>query len=81
MEILYLNLSKLALSADQCIAKNIERDRLVKQIKLLQEENDESFDNLPGDIEASLITDGARLNRIARACNENAIEFDNEFEA
>ena len=50
MDILYLNLSKLALSADQCIAKNIERDRLVKQIKLLQEENEESFENLPGDL-------------------------------
>ena len=81
MDILYVNLSKLALSTDQCIAKNIERDRLVKKIKLLQEENDESFDNLPGNLEQPLITDGTRLNRIARACNENALEYEDELEA
>ena len=72
MEILYFNLSKLALSADSCIAKNIERDKLLTQVRLIQEENEESLENLPADLETSLITDGIRLNRIARCCNENA---------
>lgn len=35
MDLLYLNLSKLALSADMCEAKNIERNSLLKSIKLL----------------------------------------------
>lgn len=69
MEILYLNLSKLALSADLCMEKNIQRDRLLKSIRLLQEENEESYENLSGELENPLVIGGNRLNRMARACN------------
>ena len=80
MDILYLNISKLALSLDQCVAKNIERDRILKKIRLLQDENDESFDDLPGELEQPLITESTRLNKIARACNADAMEYGAEFE-
>ena len=80
MDILYLNLSKLSLSADLCIAKNIERDRLLKSIRLLQEENEESYENLAGELENPLVISGNRLNRMARACNQRLEEYDTEFE-
>ena len=80
MDILYLNLSKLALSLDQCVAKNIERDKILKKIRLLEEENDESFDNLPGELEQPLITESTHLNKIARACNADVTEYGAEYE-
>ena len=80
MDVLYLNLTKLALSADMCEAKNIERDSLLKSIKLLQEENEESYETFVNELENPLIVGGNRLNRLARACNQNATDFDTEFE-